>query len=164
MFNWFEKKRKIINAVSCIDGILIPLKDVKDEVFSKGIIGRGVAITPISSKVVAPIEGTIKTIFPTNHAIGIETKDGLEFLIHIGIDTVKLNGEGFKRIASEGQNVKAGDVLVEVDLDMLNRKGYSTDILIILITDEEKADFQEVGAYGSKVSGNENVIFTCYTK
>ena len=95
MFNWFEKKRKITNAVSCTDGILISLKDVKDEVFSRGTIGRGVAITPISSKVVAPIEGTIKTIFPTNHAIGIETKDGLEFLIHIGIDTVKLNGEGF---------------------------------------------------------------------
>ncbi len=72
--------------------------------------------------------------------------------------------KGFKRIASEGQNVKVGDVLVEVDLDMLSKKGYSTDILIILITDEAKADFQEVGVYGSKVSGNENVIFTCYMK
>lgn len=163
MFKWGKRSKTTIVA-ACTEGTLIPLKDVKDQVFSSGAIGRGVAIKPTSSKVAAPVGGIVKMIFPTNHAIAIETKEGLEILIHIGIDTVKLKGEGFKRIAYEGQEVKVGDVLVEVDFDVIKEKGYSTDILIILTTESTKADFEEVENYGSQVAAKESVIFTCNMK
>lgn len=161
MFNIFKKKSKAIKVISCVEGILISLKDVPDPVFSSGAIGRGVAVKPTNSLIVSPVDGIIKMIFPTNHAIGIETKEGLEFLIHVGVDTVKLKGEGFRRIATEGTTVKAGDSLLEVDFKLLEEKGYPTDTLIILTNDETKADFHETMAYGKSVGGREKVIFTC---
>lgn len=164
MFNWLKKKNKDIEVLACVDGVLIPLKDVKDEAFRSGAIGRGVGIKPTSSKIYSPLDGTIKMIFPTNHAVGMETEEGLEFIIHIGIDTVKLKGEGFKKIAEEGQVVKAGDLLIEVDFQLLEEKGYCTDVLMILTTDSKKADFHEIEAYGQKVIGKEDTIFTCSIK
>jgi len=161
MFNIFKKKSKGIEVISCVEGILIPLKDVPDPVFSSGAIGRGVAVKPTAGVIVSPVDGIVKMIFPTNHAIGIEAKDGLEFLIHVGVDTVKLKGEGFKRIATEGSTVKAGESLLEVDFKLLEEKGYPTDTLIILTNDETKADFHEITAYGQNVGGVEKVLFTC---
>ncbi|MGB4587759.1 MAG: PTS glucose transporter subunit IIA [Clostridiaceae bacterium] len=161
MFNIFKKKSKATEVISCVEGILFPLKEVSDPVFSSGAIGRGVAVKPTSGLIVSPVDGIIKMIFPTNHAIGIETKDGLEFLIHVGVDTVKLKGEGFKRIASEGSTVKAGDSLLEVDFKLLEEQGYPTDTLIILTNDETKADFHEIAPYGKSVGGRDKVIFTC---
>lgn len=165
MFNWFEKRgKKLTEVISCVEGVLIPLEDVKDPAFSSGAIGRGIAIQPKSSNVVSPVDGTIQVIFPTNHAIGIVTSDGLEFLIHIGIDTVKLKGEGFKLFVSEGQHVQKGDVMVEVDFDLLNRKGYSTDTMILLTTDQSKAEFLEVCPYGELVGGKDQTLFKCSMK
>lgn len=159
MFNWFKKGKKCTEVISCVGGTLISLKDVKDPVFSSGAIGRGIAIQPKASSIVAPVDGTVKMIFPTNHAIGIVTSDGIELLIHIGIDTVQLKGEGFKRFVSEGQEVRKGDVMVEVDFDLLNAKGYSTDTMIILTTDEAKAEFVEICPYGELVGGKDQAIF-----
>lgn len=161
MFNIFKKKSRAIEVISCVEGTLIPLKEVSDPVFSSGAIGRGVAVKPINGLIVSPVDGIVKMIFPTNHAIGIETKDGLEFLIHVGIDTVKLKGEGFRRIVTEGATVKAGDSLLEVDFKLLEEKGCPTDTLIILTNDETKADFHEITAYGQTVGGRGKVIFTC---
>ncbi len=161
MFNIFKKKSRATEVISCVEGILIPLKEVPDPVFSSGAIGRGVAVKPTNGLIVSPVDGIVKMIFPTNHAIGIETKDGLEFLIHVGIDTVKLKGEGFRRIAKEGDTVKAGDSLLEVDFKRLEEKGCPTDTLIILTNDETMADFHEITAYGQTVGGREKVIFTC---
>lgn len=165
MFNWLEKRgKKFTEVISCVEGVLIPLKDVKDPAFSSGAIGRGIAIQPKSSSVVSPVDGTIQMIFPTNHAIGIATSDGLEFLIHIGIDTVKLKGEGFKLLVYEGQTVRKGDVIVEVDFDLLNRKGYSTDTMLLLTTDQAKAEYLDIGPYGELVGGKDQTLFKCSMK
>lgn len=164
MFKLFEKKKKYTEVMSCVDGILIPLSDVNDEAFRSGAIGRGVAIKPTSSRICAPIDGTITMIFPTNHAFGLITPDGLEFLIHIGINTVELKGEGFKRAAYEGQKVRRGDIIAEVDFNFLDEKGYSTDTLIILTNDEAKADFQALSTYGEAVGSNEQALFNCCIK
>lgn len=161
MFNIFKKKKQELEVISCVEGILLPLKDVKDEVFSSGAIGRGVAVRPSSGRIVSPVDGMIRMIFPTNHAIGLETEEGLEFLIHVGIDTVKLKGDGFRRIAQEGQRVKAGDLLLEVDFAQLKEKGYDTDTLILLTTGEDKADFSEAAVYGERVGGPGQTIFIC---
>lgn len=161
MFKMFDKKKEV---VSCVDGVLIPLSEVKDEAFRSGAIGRGVAIKPTSSRICSPIDGTVSMIFPTNHAFGIVTPDGLEFLIHIGINTVELKGEGFIRLVEEGQKVRKGDSIVEVDFNYLQQKGYSTDIMIILTNDITDADFQEICNYGETVRKNEQVIFSCSIK
>lgn len=161
MFNLFKKKKPSVNVRSCAEGILIPLEDVKDAVFASGAIGRGVAIRPTSGKIVSPVDGIIRMIFPTNHAVGIETEEGFEFIIHVGIDTVKLKGDGFKRIAQEGKTVKAGELLLEVDLEFLKDKGYDTDTMVILTTEEDKVEVIEATPYGEKVGGSDRPIFLC---
>lgn len=161
MFNLFKKKKQSLDVRSCVDGILIPLKDVKDEVFASGAIGRGVAVRPTSGQIVSPVDGVITMIFPTNHAVGIETSEGFEFLIHVGIDTVKLKGAGFRRIAEEGKTVKAGDLLLEVDFAQLEESGYDTDTMVILTTGEDKADYSESTPYGEMVGGRDRAIFAC---
>lgn len=161
MFNMFKKKNRSTEVISCVEGILTPLSDVPDEVFASGAIGRGMSVKPTSGLIVSPVDGTITMIFPTNHAIGLQTKEGLEFLIHVGVDTVKLKGEGFRRIATEGSAVKAGDSLLEVDFGLIEEKGYPTDTMVILTNDSTKADFHEIMEYGKIVGGKDKVIFTC---
>ena len=95
----FLKKNKKLELLAPMTGELVKLEDVPDEAFSKKLMGDGIAINPTNDLVVAPCEGQIIQIFDTNHAVGIETKEGVEILIHIGIDTVNLKGEGFTRIA-----------------------------------------------------------------
>lgn len=160
MFNIFKKKKQELEVISCVEGILLPLKDVKDEAFASGAIGRGVAVRPSSGRVVSPVDGVVRMIFPTNHAVGIETEEGFEFLIHVGIDTVKLKGDGFRRVAEEGQKVKAGDLLLEVDFEKLKEKGYDTDTLVILTTGPDKADFSEAATYGESVGRPGQTVFT----
>ena len=93
MFNFFKKEEfKIVAPVS---GELIPLSQVPDQVFSTKMMGDGFAVIPGSNRVVAPLSGSLETVFPTGHAVGIKTKDGIECIVHIGLDTVELNGEGF---------------------------------------------------------------------
>ncbi len=163
MIKWLKKK-KYTEVISCVEGILVPLKEINDPVFSNGALGRGVAIKPKSSKIVSPVDGIVQVIFPTNHAVGMVTSDGLEFLIHIGINTVKLKGEGFKRVVSERQKVRKGDVLIEVDFNLLDKEGYSTDTMVILTTDEMAAEFIETCPYGTFVDGKEQSVFKCCMK
>ncbi|MEG0386713.1 MAG: PTS glucose transporter subunit IIA, partial [Niameybacter sp.] len=112
MFNFFNKL-KGIEIISPMTGEAIDLSQVPDPVFSEKMVGDGIAIIPTENRVVAPCDGKIVQIFPTNHAIGIETTTGLDLLIHIGIDTVDLKGEGFKRLVEEGDTVKMGDPILE---------------------------------------------------
>ncbi|MBN4062695.1 PTS glucose transporter subunit IIA [Alkaliphilus transvaalensis] len=119
-----------------MSGEIINIKNVPDKVFSKKMIGDGIAIKPNNGIVVSPCDGKIVTLFPTNHAIGIETEEGLQILIHLGIDTVELKGEGFKSYVHKGDYVKAGDKILEVDLDYCEKKGKST-ISPIIITNME---------------------------
>jgi len=122
MFGFFKPNKQVI--ISPMDGDVVKLEDVPDEVFSQGLSGDGVAIVPVSGTVVAPIEGVISRIFPTNHAFLISRKkNGIEVMVHIGLDTVELKGKGFKRLVEEGTKVNAGTPIILVDLDYLESQG-----------------------------------------
>ena len=110
-------KKKTVDLMMPITGQLIKLEDVPDPAFSEKMLGEGFAIQPYDGKVYSPVDGKILQRFPTNHAIGIESKEGLELLIHFGINTVELKGEGFKNFVDIGDLVKAGDLILEVDID-----------------------------------------------
>lgn len=110
-----------VTIVAPCDGEVIPLSEVPDQVFSGGMMGNGVGFIPRQSEIVAPFHGKVKALFPTKHAIGIESTDGVELLIHIGIDTVKLNGEGFESFVKVGDEVAEGQLLMKVDLEYLQQ-------------------------------------------
>ena len=156
MLNFF-KKNKTIELVSPITGNILPMEEVPDKVFSDKMMGDGLAIEPSEGKILSPVDGTIVTIFPTNHAIGLESKEGLEILIHIGLDTVELQGEGFNRITEEGQKVKKGDLLMEFDIEKIQVAGKST-ITPIVITNMDKIQTIEKNS-GAVVAGSE-ILFT----
>lgn len=116
------------------------LSEVEDEAFASGALGMGVAIVPSEGKLYAPVDGEITTFFPTGHAIGISGDNGAEILIHVGMDTVKLNGEGFSPKAAQGARVKKGDLLLEVDLEKIKAAGYSITTPVIITNTDEFAD------------------------
>ncbi|MBS4750727.1 beta-glucoside-specific PTS transporter subunit IIABC [Carnobacteriaceae bacterium zg-ZUI78] len=122
--------------VSPVKGKVIPLSDVSDATFASGMLGQGVAIIPEESTILSPVNGEIVAIFDTKHAIGLKTVDGIELLIHIGLDTVNLKGEGFKLLAKVGQTVAVGTPLVEVDFDKVDAAGYER-VTPILVTNQE---------------------------
>lgn len=157
--------------VSPLDGELLPLSEVKDEVFSSGAMGEGVAIEPSQGVLHAPDDGRVVMTFPTGHAIGMKTKDGAEILMHIGMDTVNLQGKGFETLVDKGDEVKAGDELVKFDIDEIHSAGYivTTPIVVTNSKDYEKVSVvcqgevkvgQEIldleGATEKEASTNEN--------
>ena len=126
--------------VSPLAGELLPLSEVKDEVFSSGAMGEGVAVEPSEGVLHAPADGKVVMTFPTGHAIGMKTSDGAEILMHIGMDTVNLQGHGFETLVAKGDEVKAGDELVKFDIDAIQAKGYvvTTPIVVTNSKDYEK--------------------------
>ena len=134
---------------SPVNGTQIPLAEVADETFASEMLGTTVAVEPADGKIVAPCDGEVSNIFETGHAVCITTEAGGELLIHIGIDTVKMDGKGFTKKVSDGDKVHAGDVLVEADLDEIKNAGYqATTMMILTNTDEftnvEKTEPSEV--------------------
>lgn len=130
-------KMNTLDIVSPMTGELIPITEVPDQVFSQKMMGDGFAINPTVGEVVSPVDGKILNIFPTKHAIGIEDDNGLEILIHIGIDTVNLEGKGFTQVLEEGQTVKKGDVIIKMDLDYIRKHATSTITPVIFTNLEE---------------------------
>ncbi|RKS85774.1 PTS system D-glucose-specific IIA component (Glc family) [Orbus hercynius] len=120
-----DDDQNYIEVLAPLSGEIVKIEDVPDVVFAEKIVGDGVAIKPTGNKIVAPLSGRIGKIFETNHAFAIESDDGIELFVHFGIDTVELKGEGFTRIAEEGQQVKAGDPIIEFDLAFLEGKAKS---------------------------------------
>lgn len=120
-----QNKNGILEFVSPVEGKVMKLSEVEDKVFSQGIMGNGFAVELTSGTVRAPFSGEVTVVFPTGHAIGMKRADGLEVLIHIGMDTVQLNGKGFSLHVKQGDYVNVGDVLVEVDLDYIKSEGKS---------------------------------------
>ena len=106
-----------------LDGTVVDLEDVPDEVFAQKMAGDGVAIAPSGQLAVAPVSGDLVKLFPGGHAFGIAMKDGVELIVHIGLDTIELKGAGFENIASEGQVVKAGTPIVRFDRATIERMG-----------------------------------------
>ena len=135
-----SKKLSKGEVFSPIEGKVLPLSEAKDGAFSDGIMGKGVVIEPTSGEVVAPFDGTVMTLFPTNHAIGLISETGTEVLIHIGTDTVQLEGKGFEAFVKQGDTVKKGQKLVQFDIDTITSEGYNTQVPIIITNTPDFAD------------------------
>jgi sugar PTS system EIIA component len=112
-----------IYVLAPLDGTVVELENVPDEVFAQKMVGDGVAIDPSGQVAVAPVGGDLVKLFPGGHAFGISTNGGVELIVHIGLDTVELKGEGFENIASEGQTIKAGAPIVRFNRATIERKG-----------------------------------------
>ena len=137
-----ESKMVVVNAP--VDGELIPLSEVNDPTFSNEILGKGAAIIPNNGKYVSPIKGTVKIIFDTKHAIGLESEDGAEVLIHVGLETVNLNGKYFETLVKEGDKVEIGTPILNVDLDRVKKSGYDTVTPVIITNSMGFEDFVPV--------------------
>lgn len=148
MFGLFKKKSSEIHTP--VNGVVVALKEVNDPVFSERMMGEGFAVKPIDGKIHSPIKGTIKSVFSSLHALTIEAEDGLDLLIHIGLDTVELNGNGFSSTIQEGQKVKAGDLLVQVDRNYLAEN--EKDDIVIVVFPEMKDKELEI-YFGEKQVG-----------
>jgi sugar PTS system EIIA component len=130
----FGKKENVksLQLVSPVTGKSVPLESVQDPVFAEKMMGDGMAFDPSEGKVVSPVEGEIIQVFPTKHAIGIRAINGAEILIHIGLETVSMKGEGFTSHVEQGNSVKPGDTLVTFDLDLIREKAKSTVTPVII--------------------------------
>lgn len=122
---------------SPVKGKVVDIKETNDPLFNTEALGKGVGILAENNVVVAPIGGEIKTFFPTKHAIGISTQEGVDILIHVGIDTVELNGEFFKALKKQGDTVNRGEKLLEVDFDGIKGKGYDSTVLLVVTNTQD---------------------------
>lgn len=143
-----------LTVAAPVEGHIKPIESVEDDVFSREVIGKSMAIEPTGNKIYAPVTGTVTSVFPTKHAIGITGDNGVEVLVHVGIDTVKLNGEPFTSTIEQGDHVTVGDILGTFDLTQIIESGYDpTTIIVITNTDEYESitsfDHAEVKAQTS---------------
>ena len=154
MFNIFKKKQEPKTEIKEVTyhafgaGKLVPLEDVPDQVFAQRMMGDGYAIELTENTIVSPVDGEVILVFPTGHAFGLKTEDGVEILLHLGIDTVELNGEGFEGQVKQGDQVNKGDLLGSFDLAVITEAGYDPDVMVI-ITNADQYDNVEVVADGS---------------
>ena len=156
-FDIFKKKEKtIITIYSPINGKVIELKDVPDEAFAQKMVGDGCAIEPDKGVICSPIDGQLMNIFPTSHAIIFETIDGLEMIVHFGIDTVKLDGKGFQKLREPGP-IKIGDEIVKYNLDDI-KDGVPSTRSPIIINNMEKVEKIEVLSLGKLVKIGEPIM------
>ena len=141
-------------VASPLSGNVIALTDVKDEVFSSEAMGKGIAIEPSEGKVVAPFDGQIVSMLDSHHAVGIEGNNQVEVLIHVGMDTVKLNGKHFTAHVAEGDIVKKGDLLISFDIDAIKAEGYPVTTPVV-VTNTDEYDNIAVLANGTVTAGAE---------
>ncbi len=137
-----ENKKLISNTnlYSPLKGKVMELSQIKDAAFASGVLGKGVAIVPSEGKVVSPVDGTVTTIFPTLHAIGITSDEGVEILIHIGLDTVQLEGKGFKGMVKDGDKITKGQTLIEFDIDYITKEGYCLETPVLVTNADNYLD------------------------
>ncbi len=154
----FMKGKKGTVLTAPVKGECIPISEVADPTFAEEILGKGIAIKPADGKVYAPVDGVVSTVFPTGHAIGITTSDGVELLIHVGLDTVQLKGQHFKVLAEADQQVKKGDLLLEADVEEISKAGYDTVTPMIICNSDAFAKI-ECKKEGMVDAGDE--VITC---
>lgn len=134
-------RKEVVTAP--LQGNMMPLETAKDQAFAQGILGKGVVIHPTTGEVVAPFDGTVMTMFPTKHAIGLISENGLELLIHIGLDTVQLDGKYFEAHVEQGDKVKRGEKLVSFDIQAIEAAGYSVETPVIVTNSADYLDIIE---------------------
>lgn len=157
LFDIFKKKEKtVVTIYSPMNGKVIELKDVPDEAFAQKMVGDGCAIEPDKGVICSPVDGQLMNIFPTSHAIIFETIDGLEMIVHFGIDTVKLEGKGFQKLREPG-SIKIGDEIVKYNLDEI-KDGVPSTRSPIIINNMEKVEKIEVLSLGKIVKIGEPIM------
>ncbi|MBO6241213.1 MAG: PTS glucose transporter subunit IIA [Butyrivibrio sp.] len=156
----FDKlfKGNKIDISSPVNGELVPIENVSDPTFAQEMIGKGVAIEPVDGKFYAPADGKLVALFPTGHAYAMTTVDGAEVLVHIGIDTVKLNGQYYTVKAKQGDDVKKGDLIVEVDLEGVKKAGFEVITPVIISNSGKFSKFEKKS--GSVSAGDTVVLLT----
>ena len=160
MFGKLFKKKEEVTDVSInapVSGEIVALEEVPDPVFSEKMMGDGVAIKPTNGEVVSPVIGEIIQVFPTKHAVGIRAENGAEILIHIGLETVSLDGEGFTSYVGEGDQVKQGDKLIHFDMDIIREKAKST-VTPIIITNTDDMSNIEAKTIKEVIAGQDEIL------
>jgi len=141
---WIEKlglgKEKNIIILSPLEGVSCPISEVSDPTFSEKILGEGIAIQPTKGEVVSPVDGTVAIMFETKHAVSIISEQGTEILIHVGLDTINLRGEFFKAFVKANDKVKAGDLLLQFDMDKILNAGYDVITPIVICNTNKYLD------------------------
>jgi PTS system beta-glucosides-specific IIC component len=138
-----EKTATLVNEMDItlpLHGTAYPLEAIKDDAFATGLLGKGLAVMPLEGKVYAPFDGIVATLFPTHHALGLKSNEGIELLIHIGMDTVNLNGEFFHPKVAQNDTIKKGDILLEFDIEKIKAAGYSVETPIVVTNTKEYLD------------------------
>ncbi|KAB2490375.1 PTS sugar transporter subunit IIA [Priestia endophytica] len=158
----FGKKTREENITAPLTGRIFSLENVPDPVFSQKMMGEGFAIEPTNGEVVAPIDGEIVQLFHTKHAIGLKTENGAEIIIHVGLETVAMEGEGFTAHVKEGSKVKKGDKLLTVDLEKVREKAKST-VTPVVVTNSADSEKISLVATDSVIKG-ETVCMTVTMK
>lgn len=157
MFDFFKKKKSQELIIgSPVKGKAVPLSSVNDPTFSEEMLGKGVAIIPSDGKIFAPADGKIETLFDTLHAVSLVTGDSVEILIHAGLDTVQMHGDGFTGHVHSGDTVHKGDLLLEIDLDKVKAAGYDMITPVIICNTDEYADVRSLA--GKDVNPGDDVI------
>ncbi len=146
-----------LSVNSPVEGKTIPLAQVSDEVFASGVLGKGVAVQPTSGKILAPADATVSMIYPTLHAIGLILDSGIEMMIHIGIDTVKLNGKYFEKHVQDGDHVKKGQLLVSFDIQKIEQAGYDLTTTVVVTNSK---NYAAIGSTNKdNVTNNDQLLY-----
>lgn len=157
MFGMFKKKDERITIGAPVKGKAVSIREVSDPTFGEEILGKGIAIQPEEGNIYAPVDGEISLLFDTLHAVSITSEEGVEILVHIGLDTVALKGEHFTAHKATGDKVKKGDLLITVDLEKVKAAGYDLITPMVICNSD---DFEAVEAVaGSDVAPGDNVLF-----
>lgn len=154
----FMKKNKREELVAVVDGKLISIEKVNDPVFSQKMMGDGFAIASTGDTVYACADATVSMLFPSNHAVGLALDNGMEILIHIGIETVNEEGKGFTCFCEQGKTVKKGEALVKFDRQYLEEKGYDLTVIVVFTNKDSYKEFRKEDI--ENVKGGESVVVT----
>lgn len=155
LFSKFKKqdtpKYKNTDIVAVVNGEMIPPSQISDSVFAEEVMGKTVGFLPSDGNIVSPVNGKVEVMFPTGHAFAVRMADGTGIMVHIGVDTVELNGKGFKTLVKQDATVSAGQKIVEVDLDAVKAAGLDT-VTMLIITEPVKEQYDYID-YGSVTQG-----------
>lgn len=141
-----KKKERAICIAACTDGTVIPMEELPDPAFSEGILGFCAGIQPERGEIYSPVEGTVSQLSDTLHALGIQTAEGVEILLHVGLDTVAMNGEGFVPAVQVGDRVRIGQLLLTADLEKIRSAGYESVVVTAITNSDAFSDVILVGS------------------